>query len=52
MTINTCFFGINITLRQRDLLDAEAQRRNITRNALIRALIEEMDRNKNVATGV
>jgi hypothetical protein len=40
MSVNTCFFGVNITLKQRDVLDAEAKRRGITRNALIRALID------------
>jgi hypothetical protein len=52
MTVNTCFFGINITLRQRAVLDAEAKRRGITRNALIRVLIDEMDRKNSENTGL
>jgi len=43
MAVNTCFFGINITLKQREVLDAEARRRGITRNALIRSLINELE---------
>lgn len=44
MSVNTCFFGVNITLKQRDVLDSEAKRRGITRNALIRTLINNLEK--------
>lgn len=43
MAINTCFFGVNVTLKQREVLDREARRRGITRNMLIRQFADELE---------
>lgn len=42
--VNTVTFGVNVTRAQRDALDREAARRGISRNALVRALAEDIAR--------